>query len=221
MPRRAADLLGMTFGHWKATARIPGSRSGFGALWQCECVCGTIKTIGSYYLTAGKTKSCGCINRRVFEKSKICPGCKIEKPHFDFYPSSHHGVSIYCRPCMSEHSRGAYQSDAERRKHNGKISRQRLRQAVIDGYGGKCRCCGEGRHIFLALDHVHGGGNQETKIAGQAAVLRKVLQQGFPPEYQLLCHNCNWAKYHSKGNCPHHGPSWMPPVWGGFCASIG
>jgi hypothetical protein len=35
-----------------------------------------------------------------------------------------------------------------------------------------------------------------------SGVYRSLRNQGYPPGYQVLCHNCNWAKY-AYGECPH------------------
>ena len=81
--------------------------------------------------------------------------------------------------------------------------RQRIRSEVLTAYGGRCACCGESEHRFLAIDHVNGGGTKHRKILGGGTMLYRWLKkQGFPVGFQLLCHNCNSAKaYYSA--CPH------------------
>lgn len=80
----------------------------------------------------------------------------------------------------------------------------RLRMQVIEGYGGICACCGEAEPLFLAIDHVNGGGHKERKEKRLAAtnLLRHLIKSDFPPEYRLLCHNCNMARG-IYGFCPH------------------
>lgn len=57
--------------------------------------------------------------------------------------------------------------------------------------------------MFLALDHINGGGKADREAKGGVADWWYALvKQGFPDGYQVLCHNCNWAK-HSLGVCPH------------------
>lgn len=81
----------------------------------------------------------------------------------------------------------------------------RLRGIVIDAYGGKCACCSEAERRFLAIDHVNGGGHKERRRIGSGAALyNKIIGLKFPPEYQVLCHNCNMAKG-LYGQCPHKG----------------
>jgi len=86
--------------------------------------------------------------------------------------------------------------------------RQRLRTELIAAYGGKCACCGEAEPAFLQLDHVNGGGNKERLMSGGkgGGVLRRLRREGFPPGYQVLCANCNYAKAFNPGGCPHQSP---------------
>lgn len=94
--------------------------------------------------------------------------------------------------------------------------RHELRKQVLVGYGHKCKCCGESRWQFLAVDHVDGGaGSKQKRYAkgetGQALHL-KILRENFPDRYRLLCHNCNQARGY-YGRCPHedeHGDRLVP-----------
>ncbi len=79
---------------------------------------------------------------------------------------------------------------------------KKLRQFVIDGYGGKCECCNENRSEFLAIDHVNGGGSKERKDMSIAQIIKKVIRNNFPKDYRILCHNCNLA-IGFYGYCPH------------------
>lgn len=86
-----------------------------------------------------------------------------------------------------------------------KMWHQRVKDAVFNAYGGyRCVCCGETKPIFLVIDHINGGGNKERRRigtsggAGQYWAIRKL---GFLAGYQVLCHNCNYAK--TRGGCPH------------------
>lgn len=44
--------------------RENGRSKGGNVLWECECDCGTIKTINSSHLIEHRTKSCGCSKRK-------------------------------------------------------------------------------------------------------------------------------------------------------------
>lgn len=78
------------------------------------------------------------------------------------------------------------------------------RDKVLAAYGSACECCGESRREFLAIDHVHGGGNKHVAALARAgtSLVMHVIRQGFPPDFRLLCHNCNQARG-AYGYCPH------------------
>ena len=97
-----------------------------------------------------------------------------------------------------------------RRKRDGTLERRakrnarhkEIRQKAFDGYGGKCSCCGENKFEFLAIDHVNGGGREERKKLSTRQIADKVINNGFPKDYRVLCHNCNQA-IGWYGICPH------------------
>ncbi len=81
--------------------------------------------------------------------------------------------------------------------------RREARQAVLAGYGSKCACCGEATAAFLALDHVNNDGREDReKWRTNHRIYIQAIRAGFPPRFQLLCHNCNMAKA-LVGECPH------------------
>lgn len=85
-----------------------------------------------------------------------------------------------------------------------KAKRDSLRLQAISGYGGRCLCCGETEPLFLQLDHVHNNGAAERRILSNSRQLyRKVIEAGFPNDYQLLCANCNFGRHLNGGVCPH------------------
>lgn len=49
------SLKGKTFGRWTALTK-------YGGKWKCRCSCGTIRTVYTYTLVNGRSKSCGCLN---------------------------------------------------------------------------------------------------------------------------------------------------------------
>lgn len=100
-------------------------------------------------------------------------------------------------------SREYYQKNIEHCKKLARDYAKNLRLKVIEGYGGKCSCCGESHNEFMALDHVNGGGTQERKRTHVHTLYRKVIKENFPPEYRILCHNCNASLGH-YGYCPHN-----------------
>jgi len=77
-----------------------------------------------------------------------------------------------------------------------------------------CRCCGESNSAFLAIDHIAGRKKMDSepelvKLGYSSSLISGTLQRwiivnNFPKGFQILCHNCNIAKGHSKDNkCPH------------------
>ena len=77
---------------------------------------------------------------------------------------------------------------------------------VINGYGGKCACCGEKQIEFLSVDHANGDGAEERRKLGKkinsGALYRMIIRENFPDRYQILCFNCNMA-LGFFGYCPH------------------
>jgi hypothetical protein len=66
--------------------------------------------------------------------------------------------------------------------------------------------------VFLAIDHVDNSGAKHKKeIGGAAYFYRWLRNNGYPPGFQVLCFNCNWAKSH--GGCPHLGREFEPMPW--------
>lgn len=96
------------------------------------------------------------------------------------------------------HANRVAQTEANKRRNYER------RKRVIDFYGGKCRCCGESNYMFLAIDHVNNDGAQERRgrFHGGTSIIYKIIREGFPAKYQVLCHNCNSAKGY-YGHCPH------------------
>jgi hypothetical protein len=78
----------------------------------------------------------------------------------------------------------------------------RLRQEILGAYGRSCSCCGESNEVFLVMDHIGGGGNAHRREIGHGNFYRWLKRNGYPPGFQTLCHNCNFAK-HLLGVCPH------------------
>lgn len=57
-----ADRVGQRFGRLTALSYAGRSK------YLCHCDCGREITVGTYYLTHGRTKSCGCLRREVAAK---------------------------------------------------------------------------------------------------------------------------------------------------------
>ena len=104
-------------------------------------------------------------------------------------------------------------SDLYRMYHEKELARyadrrRALRASALEAYGGKCACCSEDRHEFLAIDHVYGDGAKHRKTIGKN-IYRWLKRNNYPIErFRVLCHNCNVAMG-IYGKCPHGG---IPPI---------
>lgn len=97
-----------------------------------------------------------------------------------------------------------YSNNVEYKSNLSKSHRLKVKLECIGHYGGCCGCCGESILAFLAIDHMNGGGTQHRKsekISG-SRFYSWLKKNNFPDGFQVLCHNCNWAKY-VLGECPH------------------
>ncbi len=81
----------------------------------------------------------------------------------------------------------------------------KTKNTVFGNYGGYiCACCGETIRIFLTIDHINNDGAEHRRtIGGIGRFYRWLLKNGCPKGFQVMCRNCNWAKYANKGLCPH------------------
>lgn len=92
----------------------------------------------------------------------------------------------------------------ETRNDYARKARVKLRSEVYDHYGAYCACCGEKEQKFLTVDHVNGNGKEHRKTAGGVlGTLHDIRRRGFPPEFQILCFNCNQGRQLNGGICPH------------------
>lgn len=124
---------------------------------------------------------------------KRCLDCKQDLPDTQFQKrTGRAALSTYCSDCHARRNR-------ERRLQH--------RMDVLSHYSGgppRCACCAEASLEFLALDHINGGGGQERrkKIPGYINIATWLRNQGYPPGFRVLCHNCNHA-LGIYGYCPH------------------
>jgi len=153
---------------------------------------------------------------------KTCATCSLEKPISDFYlvkgrPRKH------CKECTKQHMRNKHHTHYKHipefrervrrygREHhhlnkeanNKRISEnhRKERNLCIQHYGPDCKCCGESRYEFLAIDHINGGGRKHRKVIG-GKLARWLVRNGLPEGFRILCHNCNMA-LGQYGFCPH------------------
>jgi hypothetical protein len=132
------------------------------------------------------------------DKRSACIKCR-EKRLATF---SERNAQNLCRYCPNDKLPNAsYCAKCQQYHYNHSRA---IRQKVLDRYGNKCVCCGETTYEFLAIDHIHNDGASERKLGISGPVLlRKIIAEGYPGRYQILCHNCNFAKQFSPSGCPH------------------
>lgn len=155
----------------------------------------------------------------MYDQYKTCRTCEISKPITDFgrNVNFHDGINIHCKICTNARNRESYQKFIDRRredtrnwqKNNATWRRsyvnkkyKEMKKEIIQAYGGQCATCGFDDPRALCIDHVEGGGIQERKKTTPASFLRKIIKNNFPPEYQVLCANCNQIKAFEKAEIP-------------------
>jgi hypothetical protein len=71
------DLTGKTFSRLTVISKAEIKR-GKGVKWVCRCICGKEKSVPSYKLTTGHTKSCGCYQKERASESNTTHGHKAK-----------------------------------------------------------------------------------------------------------------------------------------------
>lgn len=69
---KSTQLVGCCFGRWTVLSfdeyKISKTNGRKYRYWNCQCECGTIKSVRESSLTLGKSQSCGCLRKEVCEK---------------------------------------------------------------------------------------------------------------------------------------------------------
>ncbi len=150
-----------------------------------------------------------------------CTKCKTKWGEEGFY-----GKHPHCKLCQKKDHKKYYnevlsknpekrrlysknwrEKNRERYRELSTNSHQRRRLKMLQAYSGdipKCACCGETHNEFLAIDHINGGGNKHRKsVTRSTGLMGWLIKNNYPSGFQVLCHNCNFAKGHYK-MCPHN-----------------
>lgn len=152
----------------------------------------------------------------------ICSRCKLEKDVSLFYKSKNRksGRHSECKECTA--------LDRKKYRDSGRLSIVRntwfsnnpdayktvlannrkcsytRRHRVLSFYSNgtpKCKCCGEHRYSFLAIDHIN---DPEKGIARSGMdLLLWLIRNNMPSGFRVLCHNCNLGRSFNNGICPH------------------
>ncbi len=110
--------------------------------------------------------------------------------------------NIKCIICIHKNKKW-YASSNYRQTCNQK--QRLLRDTIIQHYGEKCVCCGVSEKTFLAIDHINDDGNiHRQKIKKRGRNFHEwIIDNNFPKDLQILCHNCNMSKHLNSGTCAH------------------
>lgn len=107
-------------------------------------------------------------------------------------------------------------ANPDRRRKNALAYYYRLQNEAILAYGGyRCSWCGIDEPLVLCLDHVANNGRDHRREIGSLGghkLYKWLRDNNYPPGFQVLCMNCNHAKYRNggelvaslKGRCNDH-----------------
>ena len=133
---------------------------------------------------------------------KTCTRCHVQKSPGKFAYGGRNGKRrAWCKSCFNEYSREHRAKNVDGVRAKQRIYKAKIRIDAIKHYGGNCACCGENLAIFLAIDHINGGGTKHALQRNRPSIGGWLKARNYPEGFQVLCHNCNYAKSH--GGCPH------------------
>lgn len=150
-----------------------------------------------------------CGKNEVIQSDKLiqCEECRAKQRKWNVQGRDRRRSAGLCHKCNKPAVDGFTHCEEHMEK-----ARQRWRDyrtKVLEYYGKMCDCCGETIEQFLCIDHINGGGKGHRKeleaqgIKSHGSCFYKwIIDQGFPEEYRILCHNCNMA-IGFYGKCPH------------------
>lgn len=136
-----------------------------------------------------------------------CSKCDVNKDKEDFHRSTRalSGRQSRCKLCVLADAKSPRR--LEKQRGYGKTATAKLKLEVYTHYSSgllKCNCCGEGVYAFLTLDHMNDDGAAHRKEKGWGTnIWRDLRKNDYPEGYQVLCYNCNCARAHNNGVCPH------------------
>lgn len=137
-PKPRINRVGQSFGHWIVKQLDEERTQKKGKIYwlcECDCGCGTTKSIRADALSQVTTG--GCIHVTSYQ-SKTCLKCGKE-----FFPKKQAKVRKYCYECVPEESYA-----------NGATMRKNIKKWSLDYKGSKCKCCGYNR-CETALEFHH------------------------------------------------------------------
>ena len=105
---------------------------------------------------------------------------------------------------QAQYKRTSRERRPEQNREINRRGQQKRKMRVLIAYGGPtpaCVCCGTTYEPHLSIDHINEDGAEHRRsIGGGGALYPWLVKHGFPPGFQVMCFNCNWAKHH-HGTC--------------------
>lgn len=145
---------------------------------------------------------CGNPGTRAKSTTIQCQACKVEY-HKEYYQKNRVSLREQGNTYWSRQKTKPAFIEKERKR--GREYWRKIRDEAIKAYGGYiCRCCRETEPKFLGIDHMFDDGADHRREMGYGTGIAGWLKKrGYPPGYQVLCHNCNLGRALNKGICPH------------------
>ncbi len=134
--------------------------------------------------------------------TRLCKKCG-PRAVSEFYvakdPCSKGGIRFFCKKCTSERDDKRRIDLGQTRLDYLKDYRARVRGLVLSHYSSgknECASCRESCQAFLCVDHINDDGYLKQGKTGRAgsSLYGQLMKDGFPPGFQVLCHNCNYLK---------------------------
>ena len=117
------------------------------------------------------------------------------------------------RQTHQEHLRQYFQNyrqeNREETNRNSRAARLKIKIQAFNAYGG-CICCWckESDVVVLNIDHLDNNGSKYKDRAGYRMAGTRIYtwlkKNKYPPGYQVLCFNCNYAKACNGGKLPEN-----------------
>lgn len=161
---------------------------------------------GNFYPCKGKSRHGKAI---IIYKCRICQRARRTARYHTDPQKSHDEVFAWRLnnpEAIKAITNRSYAKNKKKYLPRFKAKRLARKLLVLGHYSGgepKCQICGDGRHQFLALDHIDGGGSLHHEALGPDHFGEKfykwIIAHSFPDGYRVLCHNHNF-KEHLKAN---------------------
>lgn len=138
--------------------------------------------IGRHITTSGnriiyRSDTCRQCTSKLRIQAGLCPGCSRLEPPV--------AGRRNCKYCL----------ESQRKSINSRSKKARL--IVLNHYGPECVYCGQENIIFLTIDHINNNGSTHRKQekSSKSCISLWIIRHGFPPDFQVLCYNCNATKH--------------------------